>query len=231
MTTESTKLWHIDAIDLLEGLPYEMKVAFEKFVTTRTHKKNEYIYKAEEVSGELFFVISGRVKVAKHATSGKECIKRIVNEGEFFGEIGVLTNNNQKLRNNFAQVMEHDTVICSIGYEQFREVIKKYPKLQDRLTVKMIANFQRIDARLESIMFKDARTRLIEFIKELAEDIGKPVGHEMLIKHRLTHQEIANITAISRQKVTTLLNELKNDGLIHLERKSMLVHDMNLLHS
>ncbi|MGM0479655.1 MAG: Crp/Fnr family transcriptional regulator [Bacteroidota bacterium] len=231
MTKESTKLWHIDAIDLLEGFPYEMKVAFEELVTTRTHKKNEYVYKSGEIASELFFVISGRVKIAKHASNGKECIKRIVNEGEFFGEIGVLTNNNQKLRNNFAQVMEHDTVVCSIDYEHFREVLKKYPKLQDRLTVKIIANFQRIDARLESIMFKDARTRLIEFIKELAEDIGKPVGHEMLIKHRFTHQEIANITAISRQKVTTLLNELKNDGLIHLERKSMLVHDMKLLKS
>ena len=93
----------------------------------------------------------------------------------------------------------------------------------------IIANFKRIDSRLESIMFEDARTRLVKFIKELADDLGMPVGHEMLIKHRLTHQEIANITAISRQKITTLLNELKDVGLIHLERKSLLVHDMKLL--
>lgn len=78
-------------------------------------------------------------------------------------------------------------------------------------------------------MFKDARTRLVDFIKELANDLGKPVGHEILIKHRLTHQEIANITAISRQKVTTLLNEMKHEDLIHLERKSMLIRDLNVL--
>lgn len=229
MTTEVTKLWHIDAIQLLEGIPYEDKVNFEKLVTTRNHKKNEYIFKTGHPSNEVCFVVGGRVKIGKHATNGKECIKRIVNEGEYFGELGVLDRRDSEPRNNFAQVMEHDTIVCTMSYDHFRKVINEHKILLDRVTSNIIAQQRRIDSRLESIMFKDARTRLIEFIKELADDIGMPVGHEMLIKHRLTHQEIANITAISRQKVTTLLNELKNEGLIHLERKSLLVHDMKLL--
>jgi CRP-like cAMP-binding protein len=229
MTTEVTKLWHIDAIELLEGIPYEDKVAFEKLVTTRNHKKNEYIYKTGNPSSEICFVVGGRVKIGKHANNGKECIKRIVNEGEYFGEIGVLDRIDSDKRSNFAQVMEHDTVVCSMPYESFRNILNGHRVLLDRVIHNTIQNHKRIDSRLESIMFKDARTRLIEFVKELAEDIGMPVGHEILIKHRLTHQEIANITAISRQKVTTLLNELKNEGLIHLERKSLLVHDMGLL--
>jgi CRP-like cAMP-binding protein len=229
MTTEITKLWHIDAIELLEGIPYEEKVSFEKLVTTRNHKKSEYIFKGGDPASEICFVVSGRVKVGKHAANGKECIKRIVNEGEYFGEIGVLDRSNQERRHNFAQVMENDTVICTMPYDKFRKILDDHKTLQNRVTQNIIRNHRRIDSRLESIMFKDARTRLIEFMKELAEDFGVPVGHEMLIKHKLTHQEIANITAISRQKVTTLLNELKNEGLIHLERKSLLVHDMSLL--
>jgi CRP/FNR family cyclic AMP-dependent transcriptional regulator len=229
MTAETTKLWQIDAIKLLEGVPYEDKVQFEKSVVTKSHKKNEFIFKTSDSSEEVFFVASGRVKIGKNAENRKECIKRIVNEGEMFGELGVVDNDNNEVRNNFAQVMEHDTVICSMTHDDFEIILQKYPKLKDRLVQNIIANFKRIDARLESIMFKDARTRLVEFIKELADDLGMPVGHEMLIKHRLTHQEIANITAISRQKITTLLNELKQEGIIHLERKSLLVHDMKLL--
>jgi CRP-like cAMP-binding protein len=229
MTTETTKLWHIDAIKLLEGVPYEDKVQFEKLVVTKSHKKNDFIYKTGDSSEEVFFVASGRVKIGKNADNGKECIKRIVNEGEAFGELGVIDNKYSESRNNFAQVMEHDTVICSMSHVNFKIILNKYPNLKDRLVQSIIMNFKRIDARVESIMFKDARTRLLEFIKELADDLGMPVGHEMLIKHRLTHQEIANITAISRQKITTLLNELKQEGVIHLERKSLLVHDMKLL--
>lgn len=229
MTTETTKLWHIDAIKLLEGVPYEDKVQFEKLVVTTSHKKNDFIYKAGDVADKVFFVASGRVKIGKNAENNKECIKRIVNEGEVFGELGVIEDKKNEQRNNFAQVMEHDTTICSMTYDNFKIILQKYPNLKDRLIQNIIANFKRIDARLESIMFKDARTRLVEFIKELADDLGMPVGHEMLIKHRLTHQEIANITAISRQKITTLLNELKQEGVIHLERKSLLVHDMKLL--
>lgn len=229
MTTEVTKLWHVDAIQLLEGIPYEDKVQFEKLVVTKSHKKNEFVFKTDDPSTDVFFVASGRVKIGKNASNGKECIKRIINEGEMFGELGVIDKEHNESRNNYAQVMEHDTVICSMSHENFKTILEKYPNLKNRLVQNIIANFKRIDARLESIMFKDARTRLIEFIKELADDMGMPVGHEMLIKHRLTHQEIANITAISRQKITTLLNELKQEGLIHLERKSLLVHDMKLL--
>lgn len=229
MTTETTKLWHVDAIHLLEGVPYEDKVQFEKLVVTTSHKKNDLIFKTGDASDKVFFVASGRVKIGKNADNSKECIKRIVNEGEVFGELGVIDNEHNEVRNNFAQVMDHETVICSMTHENFKIILQKYPILKDRLVQNIIANFKRIDARLESIMFKDARTRLVEFIKELADDLGMPVGHEMLIKHRLTHQEIANITAISRQKITTLLNELKQEGVIHLERKSLLVHDMKLL--
>jgi CRP-like cAMP-binding protein len=229
MTTETTKLWHIDAIKLLEGIPYEDKVQFEKLVVTKSHKKNDFIFKSGDVSDHVLFVASGRVKIAKNASNGRECIKRIVDEGELFGELSAIDNERGETRNDFAQVMEHDTVVCSMSHDNFKTILQKYPKLEGRLVQNVISNFKRIDARLESIMFKDARTRLVDFIKELADDLGIPVGHEMLIKHRLTHQEIANITAISRQKITTLLNELKQEGVIHLERKSLLVHDMKLL--
>ncbi|MEX2484433.1 MAG: Crp/Fnr family transcriptional regulator [Brumimicrobium sp.] len=229
MATEITKLWHVDAINLLEGIPYEEKVQFVELVETKSYKKSQFVFEDGEPSADIFFVVSGRVKIGKNATNGKECIKRIVVEGEPFGELNVIDKNHGEVRNDYAQVMDHDTVVCSMTYANFNKAVESHPILKERLIRGVIANYKRIDARLESIMFKDARTRLIEFINELSEDFGMPVGHEMLIKHRLTHQEIANITAISRQKITTLLNELKQEGLIHLERKSLLVHDMSLL--
>lgn len=66
-----------------------------------------------------------------------------------------------------------------------------------------------IERRLESLIFKDARERIIDFMKEMAAKYGKAIGVEILVKHDLTHQDIANLTATSRQTVTTVLNDLK----------------------
>jgi CRP-like cAMP-binding protein len=228
METEVTKLWHVDSIQLFEGLSYEDKLKVERFIQTKTFPKNVTIYDIDENANDLFFVATGRVKLANNSNNGKENIKMIVYEGDLFGEMGVMDEELFSKRIDFAQTMEDDTVICSISYDNIHALMNEFPVINKKLVKKVSRRLRRTEHRLESIMFKDARTRLIDFIKDLAKDLGKPVGHEVLVKHRLTHQEIANITAISRQKVTTLLNELKQENLIHLERKSLLIRDLEV---
>lgn len=229
MTTELTKLWHIDSINLFEGISYEDKLRIEKLTVTRNLDKNEYAYFPDDPSTDIHFVASGRIKLGKHSVQGKETIKAIVYEGEMFGEMGLLDSENCDKRRDYAQAMDEDTIVCTISYQNMQQIIDEHPKLNNKVIQQITKRLKRTENRLESIMFKDARTRLVEFIKELAKDLGKPVGHEILVKHRLTHQEIANITAISRQKVTTLLNELKQEDLIYLERKSMLIRNLEIL--
>ena len=51
----------------------------------------------------------------------------------------------------------------------------------------------------------------------------------MLVRKFNTHQEIANLTATSRQTVTTILNELRTRNLITFDRKRLLIRDLELL--
>ena len=88
------------------------------------------------------------------------------------------------------------------------------------------SRLMRAENKLESLIFKDARTRIIDFIKDSVNLRGRRVGYEMLLKHSLTHQDIANITCTSRQTVTLVLNELKKSDLIYFNRGKILVRDM-----
>ncbi len=85
---------------------------------------------------------------------------------------------------------------------------------------------RQVENRLESLIFKDARRRIIDFLKESASRQGKRVGYEMLIKHSLTQQDIANITGTSRQTVTSVLNDLRRANLIYFNRRSILIRDL-----
>jgi len=58
---------------------------------------------------------------------------------------------------------------------------------------------------------------------------GQRVGYEWVVRKFITHQEIANLTATSRQTVTTVLNELRADNLLTFNRKRLLVRDLDLL--
>ena len=85
------------------------------------------------------------------------------------------------------------------------------------------------EERLESLIFKDARARIIDFLKDSANKRGRRVGYEMLLKHCLTQQDIANITGTSRQTVTSVLNDLRKENLIYFNRRTILIRDMERL--
>ncbi|MDC1452530.1 helix-turn-helix domain-containing protein [Vicingaceae bacterium] len=82
---------------------------------------------------------------------------------------------------------------------------------------------------MESLIFKDARERIIDFMKEMVGKYGKKIGVKVLVKHDLTHQDMANLTATSGQTITTVLNDLKEKDLIYKERKRFLIREIEKL--
>jgi len=88
-----------------------------------------------------------------------------------------------------------------------------------------------LEERLESMIFKDSRTRIIDFLIKLAEKSGDRVGYEVVVRKFMTHREIANITATSRQTVTTVLNVLKSNKVITFDRHRLLIRDIEKLKS
>ena len=86
-----------------------------------------------------------------------------------------------------------------------------------------------MEKRLESLVFKDSRSRIIEYLVDLNNEKGQRVGYEWVVRNFITHQEIANLTATSRQTVTTVLNELKTKNILTFNRKRLLIRDLDLL--
>lgn len=130
---------------------------------------------------------------------------------------------------DFAIAMDDDTRMCTISTDEFRGSMAKNPDLSLAVTKTIGEKLRKIERRLESLIFKDARERIIDFTKETADKYGKVIGDEILVKHNLTHQDIANLTATSRQTVTTVLNDLKDNDLIYMERNRFLIRDISKL--
>ena len=189
-------------------------------------KKDQFIYFPEDPSRTIFFLKEGRIKIGSTSDAGKQTLKIILQPGEIFGELSIV---GEESRMDFAQALDDNILICAMSKEDMEDLMGKNPQLSLRLTKLMGFRLKRIERKLNDLIFKDARERIIDFIREMGEEQGKKVGDETLIKHNLTHQEIANLTASSRQTVTTLMNELRDKNIINFERKRILVRDMSKL--
>jgi CRP-like cAMP-binding protein len=120
-------------------------------------------------------------------------------------------------------------VVCAITVEEMKLLMRDRPEIIVFVMKIMGSRLLDLENRLESLVFKDSRTRIVEYLHELATKKGQRVGYEILVRKFLTHQEIANFTATSRQTVNTVLNELRNKNIITFNRSRMLVRNMSLL--
>jgi CRP/FNR family cyclic AMP-dependent transcriptional regulator len=191
----------------------------------RTYKRGEYIYLPEEHADRIFFLTEGRVKIGTYGETGKEITKAILSKGEVFGELSLV---GEEKRRDFAYAME-ETQLCVVTVDEMKSLMREHNGLSLFLMKIMGSRMLDMENRLESLVFKDSRTRIIEFLHDLGQKKGQRVGYETLVRKFMTHQEIANLTATSRQTVTTVLNELRNKNVLTFNRRRLLIRDMEQL--
>lgn len=192
----------------------------------RTIPKTELIYRSEEPANKIYLLLNGCVKVGIYAPDGREIIKNIQYPLTIFGEQAIT---GEKKRTEFAAAMNHKVELCMVKAEDIRALLHANSGLADAMMKNLGDRLRRAERQWESIILKDVRARIVDFIKENADEHGRPVGYETLVKHGLTQKDIANLVGASRQTVTAILNELRKSNLIYFNRNSFLIRDLNKL--
>ena len=110
-------------------------------------------------------------------------------------------------------------------------MLAKNPAFNFSVTKLIGLRYLKVQSRLESLVFKTAPERIRGFIKEMADEHGKTLanGSEIEVKLKLKHEDIAKLTATTRQSVTTELNNLEKEGVILFDRTRILIKDIKKL--
>ncbi len=219
----SSKTNILQQLPLFESLNQEELQQLDEMVEVKTKSKYSYIYLPDEPSHTLYFLVKGTVKIGTHSSDGREVIKTILHPMAMFGELGLV---GEERRQDFARAMNEEVRLFTLKVQDFHRLMQKNHLLCMKVITMMGNRLRQAENRLEALIFKDARTRIIDFLKESAEKRGRRIGYEMLFKHSLTQQDIANLTGTSRQTVTSVLNDLRKLDLIYFNRRSILIRDM-----
>lgn len=185
-----------------------------------------FVYMPDEPVEYLYFLLKGKIKIGTFSADGREVIKEILQPEQIFGETALSGDSH---RTDFAQAMQEDVEILTVRMTEFRLMMQQSSQLMYSCLQHLNQRLVRVEERLASLVLKDARERIIEFLIETADREGRKVGYETLVKHQLTQQEIANLTGTSRQTVTSVLNDLRKANLIYFNRNSILIRDMQRL--
>jgi CRP/FNR family cyclic AMP-dependent transcriptional regulator len=210
-------------IEVLRGLPVEQQDFLGRYAQYRSYGKFSFIYQPGEPADWVYFVVEGVVRNGTVSTEGREIVKNLVYPGEMFGELGI---SGIAERPDFAGTFKAGAEVMRLPLDAIKELIVRNPEVGQRMITKLGERVSRSEKRMEELVFHDARTRIIAFIKEQASRYGVKFGDETLVNHGFTHQDMANITGTSRQLVTIVLNELRKKKLLNFDRTSILIRKM-----
>jgi CRP/FNR family cyclic AMP-dependent transcriptional regulator len=221
--SNASALWYFESVNLYDVLcPHKVKSMAERH-TFNYFKRDQFIYFPDEPAQYIYMVADGRVRIGRYLDDGKEIVTAILGMGEIFGELALA---GEEKRTDFAQAMDDKTTVCPLSIDELKQLMYGNQELSFKMLKLVGLRLMKLERKLELLVFKDARTRIIEFIKDSATWKGKKVGYETLVPTKLTHKDIAALTGTSRQTVTTVLNELKEKNLINFDRKKILVRDL-----
>jgi CRP/FNR family cyclic AMP-dependent transcriptional regulator len=224
---DKSKLWYLENFNLFSSLKQDSMMELNKISSMKEVEKNQPIYFPNEPSSSIFFLKTGRVKISKYNSDGKEIIMAFINPGEVFGEMAYLGEGE---RTDIAQTVE-PSYICAINKNDFTQFIEKNPALNLKVTRIIGLKLKSYSERIEDLVFKDAKQRVISFLVKLSVENGKQVGDQVFVKPFLKHQDIADLTACARQTVNDVLTDLREKNIIDFDRKKLIINDTSKLKS
>ena len=214
---EVAKLWYLEQFNLSKMMKKDDKMRLADSLVMESFHKNGKIVFPENTNKNIYFLKKGVVKIGKITETGDIDFQYLLKEGTIFGEMALAEGENP---NMIATAVE-DSVICHIDVSTMRVMMESNHYLNLAVMKLMGLRLKKIERRLENILFKDSRTRIIEFLLDFMHEFGENKKDNETIEARnfLSNKDIAVLTATSRQTVNSTLNELKKTGNIEFNNK------------
>ena len=188
----------------------------------RRFRRNEVIFHQGDIGDSLQVVASGGVKIVLPSTEGDEAIIASLKPGEFFGELALLDSSP---RSTTATALE-PTETLALPREQFLRLLDDDPALVHALLHALAEELRRLTGHVEELHFLDLAGRLSMRLVRLARDANPDATGRAELNWPFTQSDLAAMIGGTRQSVNKLLSGLVDDGLLSIERDTLVIQDL-----
>jgi len=220
LASDFNDLWNLRRLHLFAGLDTETIDEILQIVTVRSVPHDEIIYRLDEARERLYFLQHGRIKTYTFTQEGREKILQVLLPGDAFGGLllGPLAREVP-----WAQALE-DAVICSMDRDAFEHFMRVRPELCMNL-FRYMTNRHAADLnRLQTLIHTRTSHRLVLTLLEFGARLGQEDAQQFELDPSLTHEELANLIGAARTTVSELITQLRKQGVLGGEGRTVIVH-------
>lgn len=183
-------------------------------VMLREFKKNHVILHEEDTNSFMYIIVHGKVKIYQIGNQGREMILSVHGAGEFFGEMSLIDGKTDPAT---VAAMEH-SMIAIISRSDFYSLLHSQKKMLENLLELLCSRLRESWKKIQMLNFNDAAQRIKMLLLILSEDYGEKTQTGTTLRIKLIHQNVADMTGLTRETVTRVLDKWKRNGEIRITK-------------
>lgn len=183
------------------------------FVLERRFNAGEYIFWEGDAPDWFYIIAEGRIKVIKHASSGKDFIVAFFGEGEIFGEVAVFENRPYPASSQAVTGLR----VLGIKREDFLTFLSERPQVALRIINILGGRLREAQSRLSDFAGERVEQRVARILLMLHAKIGSDLP--------FTKQEVADMAGTTTETAIRVISRLKSAGIVHSGRGKMVILD------
>jgi CRP/FNR family cyclic AMP-dependent transcriptional regulator len=172
-------------------------------------RKGEKIFSQGDPADSIYFVQTGRIKIAVVSAAGKEAVLAMPGPHDFFGE-GALVK--QTLRVNTAATLEPSTVFRVEKQSMIRS-LQEQPELSEKFMASLLTRNIDMEEDLCDQLFNHSEKRLARVLLKLARLREHDDALDASVPG-LSHETLAEMVGTTRSRITHFMNKFRTMGLI-----------------
>ncbi len=181
-----------------------------------SYKKGQTIFLENVFANGLFCVNAGKIKVHHRGDLGRDQIMRLAKPGDILGYRALLTGE----RYAASATAIEDASVCFVPKDVFLQLISLDTNLSLQIMKLLSSDLKHAEHRMTEMAQKPVRERLAESLLFIKETYGFE-SDGITLQVKLTREEIANIVGTATETTIRLLSELKQDGIVELDGRSI----------
>jgi CRP/FNR family cyclic AMP-dependent transcriptional regulator len=196
--------------------------AIERFLAhchRHTYPNKSVIIHGGDTPDSLYYITEGSVSVVSEDDDGNEMVLAYLNAGDFFGEMGLFGDTEQ--RSAWVRA-RGECEVAEIGYERFREMAKDHAEVIFQMASQMALRLRRTSDMATRLAFMDVSGRVARTLLDLTKQ-PDAMTHPDGMQIKITRQELGRIVGCSREMVGRVLKSLEQQGMISAKGKTIVV--------
>jgi len=169
----------------------------------------------------LYYIVKGSASVIVEDDDGREIIVAYLNDGDFFGEMGLFDKENDE-RSAWVRA-KSSCEVAEISYAKFHELRIAHPEFLFALSAQMASRLRHTTRKVSDLAFLDVTGRVARTLLDLCKE-PDAMTHPDGMQIKVTRQEIGRIVGCSREMVGRVLKTLEQQGLVSASGKTMVVY-------